>query len=139
MATTDRKVGKDQYFEIDGTQITGLREVTISPTIDTVDSTAGSENSKSYIGTLRDATITLRYVYEGGTPDQSHIINLKPDGTLRSWQYGPEGSATDLPVDAGSALVTSHEKTASYDGLIERTTSLQVSGDLVRESETDVW
>lgn len=139
MAATDRVTGQSQYFEMNGTQVTGLREVTLSPSIDLVDSTAGSEASKNYIGSLRDATITLRYVYEGSTDDQSHIQNLKPNGTLLAWQWGAEGSAAGLPVDAGSAFVKSHDKTGKYDDLIERTVELQVSGDLVRESETDVW
>jgi len=142
MASTDRTYGYSGVLYVDGTQVTGLREFTLTSTVDKVDSTAGSEASKSYVPTLRDATGSFKYIYEAasGTSSQPHNQLMKADGTLRSFQYGPAGSraGTD-PCDAGSMFISSRPKTVTYEGLIEWTVDFQVTGDLVKESETDVW
>lgn len=139
MAVANRVTGKDLYVSFGAVAITAdFREFTVSPTIDTVDKTAGSETDKSYIPTLKDATATLTYAYSGSAG--TAISTKFQIGTEGALLWGVEGTATGKPKGGWqNAIVTAHDKPVVYNDLIVRTVTFQKSGTASFNDEIDLW
>lgn len=139
MAEVNRVVGQNAYISFKGVAINAdYRSWNIEETIDTVDSTAGSETDKSYIPTLKDGTAELMYAYTG-TAGTVYVTNFVV-GTEGALLYGPEGTATGKPKGGFSnAIVVSHSKPHEYNGLIVRTVKFQKSGTASFTEERDQW
>jgi hypothetical protein len=138
MATEYRAVGKEGYVSFQGTEVSAdYRNFDIELMLDTVEMTAGSEGSKSYIGTLKDGTAKLTYAYSGtaGTA-YSQLLRVGQAGTL---VWGPEGTAAGNPKGSVKALVVNHSKPMTYNDLIVRSATFQFTGDLIADDEVDVF
>ena len=138
MASQHRAVGKDGYVSFQGVAIAAdYRNFDVELTIDTVEKSAGSEGSKSYISTLKDGTAKLTYAYSGtaGTAYTS-LLRVGQEGTLL---WGAEGTSVGKPKGGVKAIVINQTKPMAYNDLITRSVTFQFSGDLLFDDEVNAW
>jgi hypothetical protein len=138
MATANRAIGKDGYISFQGTAIhADYRNFDVEITIDTVEKSAGSDGSKSYIATLKDGTAKLTYAYTGSAGfSYSNLFKVGQSGQLL---WGPEGNGAGKPKGGVNAIVIAHSKPMAYNELITRTVTFQFTGDLLFDDEEDTW
>ena len=123
---TSRYTGKDLYVEFAGAILTGdQRTFSISKSADTAEKTAGSEEAKSYIATLDDATASMELLDAGGTLLSHWGIDVGTEGTL-SW--APKGSASGNPLRRAVAIVTGVDEEWPYDDMVTISLNWQLSG-----------
>lgn len=106
--------GNGAYLSIDGTQVDAYyKEITLSPSMETVDSTAGSGTAHRTRGEgLKDTTATMTLVYDVAVA--ATILPLVEVGT-HAIVYGPEGNANGKPKHAQSFIITSVPHTVSVE------------------------
>lgn len=138
MASAYRAAGTAAYISFKGTVISAdYRKFEVDLSQDTVEKSAGSEASKSYIATLKDGTAKLTYAYVGTSgAAYTGLFALGEKGTLL---WGPEGNATGKPKGGAEAIVVAHSKPMSYNELITRTVTFQFTGGLLFNDDVDVW
>ena len=95
---------------------------------ETAETSALGSTSKSYIGGLKDATISL-----DGMADAT--VSGYLDGILgaaTTWEFYPSGTASGNIKYSGAAILTDVETGAEIGGVVSLTGTLQVSGDVTR-------
>lgn len=92
------------------------------------DVTVFGANSRSYIATLLDGTISASGVW-----DTALDGFLAPDlGVSRAFVFGPQGATTGDIKYSGNAFLTSFEVGDEVDGIIEYSAEWQITGDVTR-------
>lgn len=95
-----------QWITSAGTlQMSGdARSVNISPTMDTIDATAGSDTSKQFIPSFTTWEVTWEGVAQNGTAGTAFMAQLAPGtgGTLKVYPYGTAGSSSLFTMPAFS-------------------------------------
>lgn len=93
------------YLSIDGTQVDSwFKSVTLSPTIETVDTTRGSgTDHRSRSEGLKDTSGTITIGYDAAS--EATILGLVEPGT-HALVYGPRGNTAGMPKHAQSIIIT---------------------------------
>ncbi|MBK9497762.1 MAG: hypothetical protein IPO08_25270 [Xanthomonadales bacterium] len=80
------------------------RSLTITPSQDTIDSTAGSDTSKQFIPSFTTWDVSWEGVAQDGTAGTAYMARLAPStaGTLKVWPFGTAGSASLFTMPAFS-------------------------------------
>lgn len=86
---------------------------------DTVDATAGAEQDRSYLSTIRSMDWSLS-VYGG---DESTLQFIK-EGTAGLLEVYPKGKTAGLPKHRFNAIITGHNVSVPFDGIVE----IEISG-----------
>lgn len=133
--------GKKTVFKLDSSagSIVDLSAYTNSTDFDqaleAAETTAFSKDAKTYIPGLKDATISI-----GGNFDptlDSHmngVINALAAGTLATatFNYGPAGSTSGLPLYTGECLVTDYKVSGGVGDVVTWTADIQVTDTVTR-------
>ena len=78
------------------------RSLTITPTQDTIDATAGSDASRQYLPSFVTWDVSWDGVAQNGTAGTAYMAQLAPgtNGTLRVYPFGSAGSASVFTMPA---------------------------------------
>ncbi len=101
-----------------------VRSYSIDETADTIEDTVMGDSVKSYLGSLTDATLTIDALWDDADAQQL-ILDTSVD---IDWEIHPTGTGTGEKYYSGGGIVTSKTISASYDGLVEASFAVQVSG-----------
>tara|TARA_R110000787_G_scaffold177376_3_gene289396 strand:+ start:2101 stop:2487 length:387 start_codon:yes stop_codon:yes gene_type:complete len=112
-------------------QVNEVRSYTISETGETLEDTSMGDAARTYIASLKTFTGSLDVFWDETDAGQG---DLDIGATIVLNLY-PEGNTTGDTYYTGSAIVTEKSITASFDGLVEMSVSVQGTGAL---SETTV-
>jgi hypothetical protein len=112
-------------------QINEVRSYTISETGETLEDTSMGDAARTYIASLKTFTGSLDVFWDESDTGQG---DLDIGSTIILNLY-PEGNASGDTYYTGNAIVTEKSITASFDGLVEMSVSVQGTGAL---SETTV-
>jgi len=126
--------GSDLYITYGGTELSGdHRNFEVSYTVDLLDASAGDDDSKSYVPSLKDANFRLT-ILDNGTAGSAvrQALVMGGTGTL---EYGPEGTATGKPKYSCPVIVNELRTAYPYAGLVEITVGFQRNGDWVEHYE----
>tara|TARA_R110000824_G_scaffold8722_3_gene39448 strand:- start:1540 stop:1929 length:390 start_codon:yes stop_codon:yes gene_type:complete len=107
-------------------QINEVRSYTISETGETLEDTSMGDTSRSYLASLKTFTGSLDVYWDETDAGQGDIIV----GATIVFNLYPEGNATGDTYYTGNAIVTEKSVTASFDGLVEMSVSVQGTGAL---------
>ena len=107
-------------------QINEVRSYTISETGETLEDTSMGDTSRSYLASLKTFTGSLDVYWDETDTGQG---DLDIGSTIVLNLY-PEGNTTGDTYYTGSAIVTEKSVTASFDGLVEMSVSVQGTGAL---------
>jgi hypothetical protein len=114
------------YGTFAGTSITSLREVSFSESIETADTSSGSDTDRSHLTTLADASIDIT-VLDKGT-DASGPRQALSMGASGTFDFAPEGTATGKPRFTCVATVVDRGPSWGYESETEISYTLQKDG-----------
>ena len=106
------------------TAVGEVRSYSIDEVADTIEDTVMGDTVKTYLPSLKDATLTIDALWDDADAQQLVLDT----GAAIDWEIHPTGTGTGEKYYGGAGIVTAKTISASYDGLVEASFSVQVSG-----------
>jgi hypothetical protein len=126
MATTKGSSGVVK-LAVSGGSVAAMGEVrsfTLSESADTIEDSVMGDTARTYLSSLTSATLSMEVYW-----DDADAVQLVMDsGAGLIFELYPTGTGTGEKYYSGGGVLTSKEITASFDGMVEGTFELQVSG-----------
>jgi len=126
MATTKGSSGVVKLAVSGGTvaAMGEVRSYTLTQTADTVEDTVMGDTSRTYLASLTTGTLSAEVYW-----DDADAVQLVMDAAADvDFEVYPTGTGTGEKYYSGSGIVTSNEITAAFDGMVEGSFEVQVSG-----------
>ena len=109
-----------------GNAIGEIRSFTVDQTGDTVEDTAMGDSTRSFKATLNTFTASIDALFDDTDTAQTAMTI----GSSLAFLFQPEGSGSGAFQLSGSGIVTGISQTQSFDGLVERSFTVQGTGAL---------
>lgn len=109
-----------------GNTIGEIRSFTVDQTGDTVEDTAMGDAARSYKATLNTFTASVDALFDDTDTAQTAMTI----GASLAFLFQPEGSGSGAYQLSGTGLITGISQTQSFDGLVERSFTVQGTGAL---------
>ena len=119
--------GSEGTVHVGANAIAEIRSYSIEETSDTVEDTAMGDSFRTHKATLRSWTASVDVFWD--ETDTNGQVALVPGSEVTINVY-PEGNTSGDDYYTGTAIVTSKSVTASFDGMVEASVSLQGTGTL---------
>lgn len=137
----NRYVPDNAYIEWRGVVLsTDFTKLAPEDSIDTVDTTAGSQRDRQHVPTIRDAEITLDMFQKTGAGGSAtrRMLYVGSQGTLI---WGAEGSQVGKPKYACLATITSISAPIPFDDSVVVAITFKRNGAYIShfEQNGDVW
>lgn len=106
------------------------RTVSITPSVDLHDSTAGDDADKDYLAGVKDAVISYQGVMSavGDSPSYTDVEDALVEGTSGTLTVGPEGTAVGKRKYTVPAISQGPQMSFPYDDIVEIANEFQKSG-----------
>jgi len=101
-----------------------VRSYSIDETADTVEDTVMGDSVRTYLPSLTSATLSVDAYWDDADAQQL----ILDTGADIDWEIYPTGTGTGEKYYSGGGVVTAKTITASFDGMVEASFSVQVSG-----------
>ena len=118
--------GSEGVIKVGANTVAEVRSYSLEESADVVEKTAMSDSSRSYLSTLTQFTASVEVFFDETDTAQTALSV----GSTVILEVYPEGTSTGDTYYNGSAIVTGFTKSASFDGLVEASITLQGSGGL---------
>jgi hypothetical protein len=119
--------GSEGTVKVGSNAIAEIRSYSLEETADTLEDTSMGDGARTYKPSLKTFTGTVDVFWdETDTTGQGALTN----GAEITLAVYPEGDASGDTYYSGSAIVTGVSRTASFDGMVEASISVQGTGDL---------
>lgn len=119
--------GSEGTVKVGANAIAEIRSYSIEETGDTIETSTMGDTARTYVPSLTSWSGSVDvYWDETDTTGQGALTT----GTEVTLNVYPEGDTTGDAYYTGSAIVTGVSRTASFDGLVEASISLQGTGAL---------
>lgn len=119
-------IGRDGVIKVGGNSVASLRSFSIEQTAETVEDTVLEATDRTYKVTLKSFTGSAD-VFWDETDTAQNALDVGSSVTI---QFYPEGADSGDTYFSGTALVTGVTRTASFDGMVEASITVQGSGAL---------
>ena len=132
MATTTGSSGVVK-LQVSGTTVAVVGEVrsyTIDGSTDTIEDSVMGDTARTYKAGLENSTVSLE-CYWDDTDAQQLVLDNRAS---IDFEIYPTGTGTGEKYYSGTGVVTSRSITAAFDGMVEASFSLQVSGAVTEAS-----
>lgn len=101
-----------------------VRSFSIETSADTIEDSSMGDSARTYKSGLESSTVTIECYWDGADAQQ-----LVLDGRADiDFEIYPTGTATGEKYYSGGGIVTSKSISTSFDGMVEASFSVQVSG-----------
>jgi hypothetical protein len=124
--------GQDGIVKVGSDAVAEVRSFSIEETADTVEDTVMTDTSRTYISTLKSFTGSLDVFWDETDTNGQVALGVGNSVTLA---FYPEGDSTGDTYYSGTALVTGFTRTASFDGMVEASITVQGSGALTTATQ----
>ncbi|MGJ8660467.1 MAG: phage tail tube protein [Bacteroidota bacterium] len=95
---------------------------------DSIEDTAMGDSARTYKAGLKNHTLSVEARFDSSDSAQEDLVA----GSEVDFEVNPEGVGTGTPVYTGSGVVTSSSFTATFDGMVDASFEVQVSGDYTK-------
>jgi len=119
--------GQDGIVKVGSDAVAEVRSFSIEETADTVEDTVMTDTARTYITTLKSFSGSLDVFWDETDTNGQVALAVGNSVTLA---FYPEGDSTGDTYYSGTALVTGFTRTASFDGMVEASITVQGSGAL---------
>ena len=119
--------GSEGTVKVGINAIAEIRSYSVEQTADTVEDTTMGDSWRTHKTTLRSWTASVDCFWDETDTNGQGALSVGTEVTLNLY---PEGSTTGDVYLTGTAIVTGKTITASFDGMIESTITLQGTGAL---------
>lgn len=120
-------IGRDGIIKVGSNAVAELRSFSIEETGDTVEDTVMTDTARTYKSTLTSFTGSADVFWDETDTNGQGALTVGSSVTIN---FYPEGADTGDTYYSGTALVTGVTRSASFDGMVEASISLQGSGAL---------
>lgn len=120
-------LGKGGTVQVGSNSIAEIRSYSIDETTDVIEDSSMGDSSKTYLVTLKDFSGTVDVLFDDTDTNGQTALSVGSSVTLN---FAPEGTGSGAVKLSGTALVTGKSVSASFDGLVESTISVQGTGGL---------
>ena len=108
-----------------------IRSYSIEESADTLEDTSMGDSAKTYKASLTSFSGSLDVFWDETDTSGQGALSIGAEVTLN---FYPEGDTAGDTYYTGSAIVTGVSRTASYDGLVEASISVQGNGALTEST-----
>ena len=119
--------GSEGTVKVGANAIAEIRSYSIEETSDTLETTSMGDTARTYTPNLTSWSGSVDVYWDETDATGQGALTVGAEITLNVY---PEGDASADTYYAGSAIVTSVTKNASFDGLVEASISVQGTGAL---------
>ena len=120
-------LGKGGTVQVGSNDIAEIRSYSIDETTDVVEDTSMGDASKTYLVSIKDFSGSVDVLYDDTDSNGQTALSVGSSVTLN---FAPEGTGSGAVKLTGTALVTGKSVSASYDGLVESSITVQGTGGL---------
>lgn len=122
--------GKSGIIKVGASAVGEVRDWSLEVTGETAETTTMGDSWRSYSPTLNTWTSSFNAYWDEGDAGQSALAI----GSSITLELYPEGTGSTATYWTGTAIVTSISKSASFDGLVEASFSVQGDGSLTEST-----
>ena len=122
--------GSEGTVHVGTDAVAEIKSYSVEETSDTVETTSMGDSARTHLASLTSFSGSLDVLWD--EEDTAQIALTV--GTTVTLKFYPEGTATSAKYYEGSAIVTGVTRSASFDGLVEASISVQGTGALSLET-----
>lgn len=119
--------GSEGVVKVGANTVAEVRSWTIAESADTLEDTSMGDTARTYKSSLTTFTGSLDVFWDETDSTGQGALTIGAEVTFAVY---PEGDASTDTYYTGTAIVTEVSRTASFDGLVEASVSLQGTGAL---------
>lgn len=119
--------GRDGIVKVGSNAVAELRSFSIEETGDTVEDTVMTDTARTYISTLTSFTGSADVFWDETDTSGQGALTVGAGVTIG---FYPEGADSGDTYYSGNAIVTGLTRSASFDGMVEASITLQGTGAL---------
>jgi len=119
--------GSEGTVHVGTAAIAEIRSYSISETSDTVEDTTMGDSARTYKASLKTFSGSVDVYWDETDTTGQGALSVGSEVTIK---FYPEGSTTGDTYMYGSAIVTGKTVTASFDGMVEASITIQGTGAL---------
>jgi predicted secreted protein len=123
--------GSEGIVKVGSNAVAEIRSYSIEESADTLEDTSMGDSAKTYKASLTSFSGSLDVFWDETDTSGQGALSIGAEVTLNVY---PEGVASGDTYYTGSAIVTGVSRTASYDGLVEASISVQGNGALTEST-----
>lgn len=123
--------GSEGTVKVGSNAVAEIRSYSIEESADTLEDTSMGDSAKTYKASLTSFSGSLDVFWDETDTSGQGALSIGAEVTLNVY---PEGDASGDTYYTGSAIVTGVSRTASYDGLVEASISVQGNGALTEST-----
>ena len=120
-------IGRDGILKVGANTVAELRSFSIEETGDTVEDTVMTDTARTSVPTLTSFTGSADVYWDETDTTGQGALTVGSSVTIG---FYPEGDTTGDTYYTGTAIVTGVSRSASFDGMVEASITLQGSGAL---------
>lgn len=137
--TVTKLTGKNLYVEINSVSLSATyKSLQIDEKQETVDSTAGADNYRNFINTVKTIEATVEIIMQDFASGGSAILTELTLGGTAPLIWGPQGTAAAMPKKGFMARLVEAPQTLKFDDLYMIKAKYQMAGtDLLYNGITD--
>jgi len=118
--------GSEGVVSAGGNVIGEIRSFTVEQSADTIEDTSMGDSAKTYKSSLTSFTASVDALFD----DTDTAQEAMTIGSELAFLFQPEGSTTGDYQLSGTGIITGISQSQSYDGLVERSFTVQGTGAL---------
>ena len=119
--------GSEGTVKVGSNAVAEIRSYSIEESADTLEDTSMGDSARTYKPSLSNFSGSLDVFWDETDTDGQGALSIGSEVTLNVY---PEGDTTGDTYYTGSAIVTGVSRSASFDGLVEASISVQGNGAL---------
>ncbi len=119
--------GSEGTVKVGSNAVAEIRSYSIEESADTLEDTSMGDSARSYKPSLTSFSGSLDVFWDETDTDGQGALSIGSEVTLNVY---PEGDTAGDTYYTGSAIVTGVSRSASFDGLVEASVSVQGNGAL---------
>ena len=119
--------GSEGTVKVGSNAVAEIRSFSLEETADTLDDTTMGDTARTYKSSLTNFTGSLDVFWDETDTSGQGALTIGASVTLNVY---PEGDTSGDTYYSGTAIVTGVTRSASFDGLVEASISVQGSGAL---------
>ena len=123
--------GSEGIVKVGSNAVAEIRSYSIEESADTLEDTSMGDSAKTYKASLTSFSGSLDVFWDETDTSGQGALSIGAEVTLNVY---PEGDSAGDTYYTGSAIVTGVSRTASYDGLVEASISVQGNGALTEST-----
>jgi len=123
--------GSEGTIKVDTNTVAEIRSYSIEESADTLEITSMGDTAREYVSSLTSFSGSIDVFWDETDTNGQGALTIGSQVTLNIY---PEGADTNDSYYTGTAIVTGVTRSASFDGLVEASISVQGTGALTPDT-----